>query len=390
MLRVFLTIFLFRFFVMASPIVGMFSVFMFESNNTPIQMAIVFASFMLAVNLFEVPSSVIADRFSRKMVIISAIILVMLSNIVFLYSQNHWAFVFHMVIAGIGVALFSGTVEAFTYDELVAINKQEYYPRFLAGYHVAWSLGLSASLFLSAWLIKYGWHTIVVVSLFMCFASLVIFTIGAKETKRIKEIGEASSLKAIILEGGKTILHNKTVQYLAIISVIYGAINCVFGDVAIITSIELGWEKAEIARFFGLNTIWEGLITVLFAKYCKKVTTKHIKYVLSSTLVLCVIGMAFGQKWSIFFVLPLWWMDRLKNIVLDPKIQEQVRSSSRATVASCINMFFGMKYIVLMLALGLIASWHSFAIGFVIIALFGICGFITLSFYKRKAGYGAF
>lgn len=378
MFRIVLTLFLFRFFIMSSPIIGMFSAFMAESGLTPFGMAIVFASFMVAMNLFEVPSSVIADKYSRKMVIIWAIIVLMLSNVIFLFNQEQWAFIVHMIIAGIGVALFSGTVEALLYDELKAINKENSYQKAYSFYHIAWSLGLCVSLFLSAFLVQFGYFIIVVWSLFSCFISLFFFIFGIKETKRAKEIDAPHSFKEIFLEGGRTLLYNKSVLYLGLISLLFGAINCVFGDVAVITSMEIGWAKETMARIFGFNTIFEAIITFIFAKYAKKISVKSVHCTLIFVLLLAFIGMVFHQKWSIFMVFPLWWSDRLKNMVVDAQIQNHVKSSSRATVTSCVSMCFGVNYTITMLFLGIIATFYSFSLGFVIISFTGILQLILL------------
>jgi MFS family permease len=383
MLRIVITLFLFRFFTVAAPIIGMFSAFMMESNQTPMGIALVFVAFMIAVNLFEVPSSIIADKFSRRKVIITAIVILIFSNLPFLFSLAHWVFVLHMVIAGIAVALFSGTVEALVYDELKAINMEHKYKQANAVWHVSFSLGLSASLFLSAWLVKFGWYVIILVSLFFIFTSLVIFIFGMKETKRVKEIDEPHSFREIFMEGSKAILLNKAALYLALLSFIFGAVNCVFGDVAIITSIELGWQKEEIAKIFGFNTIFEALITIAFAKYVHKIEVKHVHYIQIFVLALAFCGMIFAQKWSIFMVFPLWWTDRLKNMVIDAQIQDHVKSSSRATATSFISMCFGLKYTVLMLALGVIATLHSFTMGFVIISCIGFVQLVLVFLFKH-------
>lgn len=383
MLRIVSAIFLFRFFIMASPIVGMFSAFMLEANQTPMGMAFIFVSFMVAMNLFEVPSSIIADKFSRKKVVTCAIITVLFSNLILLFSQTQWAFIFHMVIAGIGVALFSGTVEALMYDELKTVNLEHKYQKANAIYHIARSLGLSTSLFLSSWLVKYGWYTIIVTSLFSCFISLVIFIFGAKETKRTKNTDEAHSMKEIFLEGGKTVLHNKTVGYLALLSLLFGAINCVFGDVAIITSMSIGWDKSSIARVFGFNTLFEAIITFLFMKYATKISIKTTHYILIATLALACVGMIFHKWWSVFFAFPVWWCDRLKNMTVDTQIQHNIKSSSRATTTSFISLCFGAKYSALMLLLGYIATIYSFAFGFVIISIIGIIQLTALLFARK-------
>ena len=370
--------------MVAAPIIGMFSAFMLESEQNPMGIALVFVSFMFAVNLFEVPSSIIADKFSRKKVIISAIVILILSHIPFLFLLAHWVFVLHMVIAGIAVALFSGTVEALVYDELKAINQEHKYKKANAIYHIAFSLGLSASLFLSSWLVEYGWYTIIMVSIFFTFVSLVIFTFGMKETKRVKEIDEPHSFREIFAEGSKAILHNKVALYLALLSFIFGAVNSVFGDVAVITSIEIGWSKSEIARVFGFNTIFEALITIVFARYVQKIGIKQVHYIQIIVLICAFVGMFFAQKWSIFMVFPLWWCDRLKNMVVDAQIQDYVKSSSRATATSFVSMCFSLKYILLMLLMGFIATHYSFAVGFVVISLIGLALVVGLLFFKQS------
>lgn len=345
---------------------------MLESQQTPMGIAMVFASFMIAVNLFEVPSSLIADKFSRKKVIMMAIIIIILCNTPLLLSQAHWVFILHMVLAGVGVALFSGTVEALVYDELKAINKEQHYKKVNAVYHIAFSLGLAASLFFSAWLIKFGWYVIVVASLFLNFISLVIFVFGMKETKRVKQIDEPHSFNEIFIEGSKAILRNKITLNLALLSFIFGAVNVTFGDVAVITSIEIGWQKEEIAKVFGFNTIFEALITIVFARYVQNIGVKFVHCTQVIVLLLACIGMAFAQKWSIFMVFPLWWCDRLKNMIIDAQIQDYVKSSSRATATSFVSMCFSAKYIMLMFLMGFLAAHYSFALGFVVISGIGL------------------
>ena len=287
-------------------------------------------------------------------------------------------------LAGVAFALFSGTVEALVYDELKAINQEHKYKKANAIYHIAFSLGLSASLFLSSWLVEYGWYTIIMVSIFFTFVSLVIFTFGMKETKRVKEIDEPHSFREIFAEGSKAILHNKVALYLALLSFIFGAVNSVFGDVAVITSIEIGWSKSEIARVFGFNTIFEALITIVFARYVQKIGIKQVHYIQIIVLICAFVGMFFAQKWSIFMVFPLWWCDRLKNMVVDAQIQDYVKSSSRATATSFVSMCFSLKYILLMLLMGFIATHYSFAVGFVVISLIGLALVVGLLFFKQS------
>ena len=368
---------------MSAPIVGMFSPFILESGISPLAIGLTFASFFLACNLFEIPSSLIADKFSRKKVIMASSVMFIFCNAIFLLSQSQSAFIIHMVLAGIGVALFSGTIEALIYDELKAIGKEEKYQKALSFYHIAFSLGLSTALFSSSFLMKHGYYVIIVVSLALSFTSLLIFTLFMKETPRTKTVDEAHSFREIFVEGRKTLLHNKTVRYLALISIVYGALNCTLGDMAIITAMELGWLKENIARIFGFNTIFEAIITYLFVRYFQNTSVKVMKNIMFFVVILVIVGMFFGKWWSIFMVFPLWWMDRLKNMVFDPKIQAQAKSSSRATTTSCISMAFGMNYCILMIILGAVAQYYSWTAGFITISCIGFAGILGITRFLK-------
>ena len=364
---------------MSAPIVGMFSAFTVESGLSPIQIGFTFATFFLACNLFEIPSSIIADKFSRKKVVMVACVIFILCNGVFFFSQSQTAFILHMVLAGIGVALFSGTVEALLYDELKLIGKEGKYQKAIGFYQIALSLALSTSLFMGSFLIKYGYTTILTISISLAFASLFVFTVFMKEAPRTKSVAEAHSFREIFTEGRRAITHNKSALFLALISLVFGATAFTLGDMAIVTSMELGWLKENIAKVFGFNTLFEALITYVFIKFCGKMKVETVQSLMFIVFILAIIGLCFGKWWSIFCVMPIWWLDRLKSITIEPKIQDMIPSSSRATATSCVSMAFGVNYCVLIITLGFVANYFSFATGFAAICTIGFVGIFGIT-----------
>ena len=378
MFRIVTVLFLFRYFLMSAPIIGMFSAFTVESGLSPIQIGFTFALFFVACNLFEIPSSIIADKFSRKKVVMVACVIFILCNGVFLFSQSQFVFIIRMVLAGICVALFSGTVEALLYDELKAIGQEEKYQKAIGFYQISLSLGLSTSLFLGAFLVKYGYFTLISISLALAFASLFVFTVFMRETPRTKAVDEPHSFREIFTEGRRAITHNKTVLFLALISLIFGSTAFTLGDMAMVTSMELGWLKENIAKVFGINTLFEAAITYAFIKFCGKTKVKTVQMLMFATLVLAIAGLYFKQWWSIFCVLPLWWTERLKSIVIEPKIQDMIPSTSRATATSCVSMAFGANYCVLIIALGFVAQHFSWHAGYMIISYIAVAGLVVV------------
>jgi hypothetical protein len=205
-----------------------------------------------------------------------------------------------------------------------------------------------------------------------------------KETPRTKSVAEAHSFREIFTEGRRAITHNKSVLFLALISLIFGSTAFTLGDMAIVTSMELGWLKENIAKIFGINTLFEAAITYAFIKFCGKTKVETVRKLMFATLVLAIAGLYFKQWWSIFCVLPLWWTERLKSIVIEPKIQDMIPSTSRATATSCISMAFGANYCILTITLGFVAQHFSWATGYAMLCAMCFTTLIVINIYLRR------
>lgn len=80
--------------------------------------------FRLAAFLFEIPSGYMSDCFSRKRVMIAAAFFGTLGFMTIAVAYGFWAIVLGEALLGVASALFSGTLEAYTYD-LLKRNKTQ-------------------------------------------------------------------------------------------------------------------------------------------------------------------------------------------------------------------------------------------------------------------------
>src|SRR3990167_2332421 len=72
--------------------------------------------------IFEIPSSILADRWSRRNVLIASNIAMIICSLVLGISSNFTEYLVGSIFWGLSYALSSGTYEAYTYD-LLATNK---------------------------------------------------------------------------------------------------------------------------------------------------------------------------------------------------------------------------------------------------------------------------
>lgn len=83
--------------------------------------------YRIAVLLFEIPSGYLSDRFSRRRVLILGTMIHFIGFSTLAMAFGFWQILLGESLLGISSALFSGTLEAYTYDLLKRNNSQEYF-----------------------------------------------------------------------------------------------------------------------------------------------------------------------------------------------------------------------------------------------------------------------
>src|SRR5476651_2417983 len=76
----------------------------------------------------EVPTGLLADKYSRKNILVIANVLRALCFVVWL-GNSYWFFALGFVLWGVKNALAGGTLEAFVYDELKALGREHEYEK---------------------------------------------------------------------------------------------------------------------------------------------------------------------------------------------------------------------------------------------------------------------
>ena len=83
--------------------------------------------FRLAAFLFEIPSGYLSDRFSRRRVMILGAIASVAGFATVATAYGFWAIVAGEALLGVAAALYSGTLEAYTYDLMKRNKSQKYF-----------------------------------------------------------------------------------------------------------------------------------------------------------------------------------------------------------------------------------------------------------------------
>ena len=324
--------------------------------------------------LCEIPSGMLADRFSYKTNLYLARLASIVSSILILLGQgNFWIYALAMMVSAWSYNFDSGTSTAFLYDSAVEAGQKDRYLQissFLSGVaEVTRTLGtVVAGFFIHGAL---AWTYLIAIGL--SFLSIILIYL-MKEPMAEREKNEALTFKTIVLQVRKEWQEKPVLFYWMMTYQLVGTLMCMFyfyyqqkiSDLA-------GWQVSLVMLIgSGLN-----LIAVYVASQIgKKWNSNRVFPTLVALTGLALLLVFFGTPFAFLLV---YLLTDILYAVYQPiyfnDLQGYLPSSVRATMLSINSMLFSLSMIVIFPLTGwLIDRWG-------LVAVFLVLGLILLLTY---------
>ena len=324
--------------------------------------------------LCEIPSGMLADRFSYKTNLYLARLASIVSSILILFGQgNFWIYALAMMVSAWSYNFDSGTSTAFLYDSAVEAGQKDRYLQissFLSGVaEVTRTLGtVVAGFFIHGAL---AWTYLIAIGL--SFLSIILIYL-MKEPMAKREINEILTFKKIVLQVRKEWHEKPVLFYWMMTYQLVGTLMCMFyfyyqqkiSDLA-------GWQVSLVMLIgSGLN-----LIAVYVASQIgKKWNSNRVFPTLVALTGLALLLVFFGTPFAFLLV---YLLTDILYAVYQPiyfnDLQGYLPSSVRATMLSINSMLFSLSMIVIFPLTGwLIDRWG-------LVAVFLVLGLILLLTY---------
>lgn len=321
--------------------------------------------------LCEIPSGMLADRFSYKTNLYLARLASIVSSILILFGQgNFWIYALAMMISAWSYNFDSGTSTAFLYDSAVEAGQKDRYLQissFLSGVaEVTRTLGtVVAGFFIHGAL---AWTYLIAIGLSFLSIILIYFM---KEPMAKREKNESLTFKTIVLQVRKEWHEKPVLFYWMMTYQLVGTLMCMFyfyyqqkiSDLA-------GWQVSLVMLIgSGLN-----LIAVYVASQIgKKWNSNRVFPTLVALTGLALLLVFSGTPFA--FLLVYLLTDTLYAVyqpIYFNDLQGYLPSSVRATMLSINSMLFSLSMIVIFPLTGwLIDRWG-------LVAVFLVLGLILL------------
>lgn len=324
--------------------------------------------------LCEIPSGMLADRFSYKTNLYLARLASIVSSILILFGQgNFWIYAIAMMVNAWSYNFDSGTSTAFLYDSAVEAGRKDRYLQissFLSGVaEVTRTLGtVVAGFFIHGAL---AWTYLIAIGLSFLSIILIYFM---KEPMAKREKNEGLTFKTIVLQVRKEWQEKPVLFYWMMTYQLVGTLMCMFyfyyqqkiSDLA-------GWQVSLVMLIgSGLN-----LIAVYVASQIgKKWNSNRVFPTLVALTGLALLLVFSGTPFAFLLV---YLLTNTLYAVYQPiyfnDLQGYLPSSVRATMLSINSMLFSLSMIVIFPLIGwLIDRWG-------LVAVFLVLGFILLLSY---------
>ena len=324
--------------------------------------------------LCEIPSGMLADRFSYKTNLYLARLASIVSSILILFGQgNFWIYALAMMVSAWSYNFDSGTSTAFLYDSAVEAGQKDRYLQissFLSGVaEVTRTLGtVVAGFFIHGAL---AWTYLIAIGLSFLSIILIYFM---KEPMAKREKNEALTFKTIVLQVRKEWHEKPVLFYWMMTYQLVGTLMCMFyfyyqqkiSDLA-------GWQVSLVMLIgSGLN-----LIAVYVASQIGKKWNSNL--VFPTLVALTGLSLLLVFSGTPFAFLLVYLLTNTLYAVYQPiyfnDLQVYLPSSVRATMLSINSMLFSLSMIVIFPLTGwLIDRWG-------LVAVFLVLGLILLLTY---------
>ncbi|WP_026505524.1 MFS transporter [Butyrivibrio sp. NC3005] len=327
--------------------------------------------------VFEIPSGILADKMSRKKLIVLGEIAIISNYIFLLCSHSYLCFVFGALISGIGQACLSGTGEAMIYDE---INDETAYKSYMGqinkyGYFVIAGITLSSS-----WLFELNSNLPMIISILFEIISVLVlgFFYEEKRENRVNEfkgLKEEFSAQITIIKKYTT---NSRILFITGLSLIMLEVisNLNYTTQAYLPSIGLD------VRYLGLVLVFFNIISAFGAKVTEKIKLNEVIWILIYIMLLLMVSLPYMG-----IVLVALCVSRYINgfiwTIISAETNKQIESTERATALSFVNLITDLLPMLIDPLIAMSYDKYGFPITYRILA-FSLLIIVLITSYTRN------
>ncbi len=318
------------------------TLFLMDRGLTLFEVNLIDSIVLLAVFVAEVPTGVLADRIGRKWAGVIGLFLHGLGEFLVLFGYSFPAFAVMGAIIGVGFAFQSGAWESLIYDTLPEDGREQNMKRAMGNVGAAGNLGFVLSPLIGSVIVAQLAQAQFAVAIVLTASSIwlgVVVGLTLKEPKTEYSLTKPSP-RTILRSGLGELRDSRPLQRIAL-----AAVFTAFGGALIALAPPHFVAHNAPTPLIGISLAAGSLLAIFTQKYAYMIENllgKRAGLVVAVSLpglLFLALSLASGA-YSIFtLVVLIYGFNPLKSPLLSAYQNAHIKSGSRATALSLINMF---------------------------------------------------
>lgn len=342
------------FLIDAIPLYPLYALLFASRGMSQAAISALFALWAAVSLIAEVPTGALADRVSRRAMLVAASVFQAAGFATWILWPRPWAFALGFVLWGIGTSLISGTLEALVYDGLAAEGASSLYAR-VRGRVAAWGMvgqvpaGIAATpLFL--------WGGYPAVGAVSVAASLAAAAVAAflpdREPAGEHAGGDEPGCLEMLGQGVREAVGSSLVRAALVASALLLSLEAL-EEYDVLLADEWGVPTAWVP----LTVVWLPLFGAAGAALAGRfhhATPSSLALALGAGVALVAAAGVARVPAGLLAIAVFYGVFRAVRVIVDMRLQDRIRGRARATVTSSAEFLGGVVGIA---AFGLWALW---------------------------------
>ena len=386
--------------------------FFLENGVSYSQIGILYAAREIIINVFEIPSGIIADAYGRKNALILALFFYILSFFIFYLSMGFSLLLIAIILNGIGDAFRSGTHKGMIMDYL-KINQWSHHKVAYYGHTRSWSQkGSAISALFAGFLVLYSGsyrliYLFAVIPYVLNFINIYTYPSSLNFSLKKKVPTSSSSSKnekksqvllvsvfkdfmAAIKNRHVFEIINSAALHSSFLKALKDYIQPIMLHIAVIIPVMFALDiKRKSGLIIGVIYFCIFLLTSYASKNAVKITRLKVQNISKLTLLvglgsglICGFFMLYGLwGFSLFFFVIIYLIENVRKPILTGALADNVPNEILTSVLSAQSFYGTLLTSSIAISFGIMAD--QFGIGYSLLSISGGLIFLSLGIVKK-------
>lgn len=304
----------------------------------------------IAAMLAEVPTGILADRISRRTVLLLSGLLSGLSFALWLVFPNFVGYALGFAVWGIGFAMSSGALQAYLYDELQALGRSDEFTRIFSrcrslsyagmflGYGIAILVGIER------------YVPLLVLSIASCLLAATVALLLPKDQIATSIADERGHLRTAL----KTVRQSPALQWIVLTIALVGGAVATMEDYVPLYYAANGITH-DVIPYLLLGGVVLGIVTTWFAHRLEHKPARSLLFMMLLAGVVLIASSYGNRAEAVIGMMSFVALLRLAIVLFEVSLQHEFVGESRATLGSLPTFLIGIWGIGLAAIYGVVA-----------------------------------